>query len=91
MTPITDNHWTLYYTIGRELAAIVSSRDVVHMPSGFGDLIVQGGQAPRRINDHGCVIVRDPRGAGVEGAAARPGALGMVWISTSGGWSEPPA
>lgn len=91
MTPITDNLWTLHYTIGRQLAAVVSAGDVVHMPGGCGDLIVQGGRAPRCVNDHGSVIVRDPREAGLEGSAARPGALGMVWISAAGGWSEPSA
>ena len=72
MTPITDNHWTLYYTIGRELAAVVSSGDVVHMPGGCDDLIVRGGRAPRHVNDHGSVIVRDPRGAGSKGLPRAP-------------------
>jgi len=89
MTPITDNQWTLHYTIGRELAAMVSSADLVHMPGG-GVLIVVGGRAPRRINDLGSVIVRDPRAAGLDESPARPGALGMVWISAAGGWSEVP-
>lgn len=91
MTPITQNQWTLHYTIGRELAAVVNSGDLVHLPGGRGDLIVLGGRAPQRVNDHGSVIVRDPFTEGLEGSAARPGALGMVWISTAGGWSEPPA
>ncbi|WIW89603.1 hypothetical protein K3M67_06495 [Sphingobium sp. V4] len=90
MTPITDNQWTLHYTIGRELAATVSSGDLVHMPGGGDDLIVVGGRAPRRINDLGSVIVRDPSTPGLDESTARPGALGMVWISTAGGWSEVP-
>lgn len=88
---ITDNRWTLHYTIGSELAAEVNSGDLVHLPSGRGDLIVLGGRAPLRVNDSGSVVVRDPDTEGNEELEARPGALGMVWISVPGGWSELPA
>ena len=91
MTPITQNHWTLHYTIGRLLGAEVKSGDLVRMPGGHGDLIVLGGRAPQRVNDCGSVAVCDPRAEGGEGFDARPGALGMVWISAHGGWSELPA
>lgn len=59
MTSITQNQWTLHYTIGRVLAAKVKPGDVVLMPGGRGDLIVLGGRAPLRANDRGSVTVRD--------------------------------
>ena len=91
MTSITDNGWTLHYTIGRVLAAAVSPGDLVHLPDGRGDLIVLGARAPLRANDSGGVIVRDPVARDIDEFEARPGALGMVWISAAGGWSELPA
>ncbi|WP_336961002.1 hypothetical protein [Sphingobium aquiterrae] len=91
MTHITGNGWTLHYTIGRELAAKVEPGDMVHLPGGRGDWIVLGGRAPLRVNDSGGVIVRDPGTRTIDGQEARPGALGMVWISAAGGWSEIPA
>lgn len=89
--PITDNGWTLHYTIGRVLAAKVELDDLVHMPGGRDDLIVCGGRAPLRANDRGSVTVRNPAGQTLSTTEARPGALGMVWISAAGGWSELPA
>jgi len=91
MTSITQDQWTLRYTIGRVLAAKVKPGDVVHMPGGRGDLIVLGGRAPLRANDHGSVTVRDPLAEGSDGFETRPGTVGMVWISAAGGWSELPA
>lgn len=78
MTHITENGWTLRYTIGREVASAVETGDMVHLPGDRCDLIVVGGRAPKRVNDPGCVIVRPSvEQAGGE-AEARPGALGMV-------------
>lgn len=91
MAHITENGWTLRYTIGREVASAVAAGDMVHLPDNRGDLIVVGGRAPRRVNDPGCVIVRTFVAQAGSETEARPGALGMVWISGSGGWSEPPA
>ncbi len=91
MTTITDNGWTLHYTIFSVLAAKVTTGDLVPLPGGQPDLIVLGGHAPRRANDRGSVIVRDPAVENAEEAAMLPRALGMVWISSSGGWSELPA
>ncbi|OHT21622.1 hypothetical protein [Edaphosphingomonas haloaromaticamans] len=91
MTHITENGWTLRYTIGRELVSAVETGDTVHLPAGRGDLIVIGGRAPRRVNDPGCVIVRSSVTQSGGETEARPGALGMVWISPAGGWSETPA
>ncbi len=90
MTSITDNGWTLHYTIGCILAAKVEPGDLIHMPGGRDDVIVLGGQAPRRAKDSGNVIVRNPDTAGIDGFEARPSTLGMVWISAVGGWSELP-
>lgn len=81
MTSITQNQWTLHYTIGRVLAAKVKPGDVVHMPGGRGYLIVLGGRAPLRANDRGSVSVRDALAEGSDGFETRPGAVGMVWIS----------
>ncbi len=91
MTSITQNQWTLHYTIGRVLAAKVKPGDVVHMPGGRDDLIVLGGQAPLRANDRGSVTVRDPLAENRDGFETRPSSVGMVWISAAGGWSELPA
>ncbi|TAJ74129.1 MAG: hypothetical protein EPO45_17155 [Sphingobium sp.] len=91
MTSITQNQWTLHYTIGRVLAAKVKPGDVVHMPGGRGDLIVLGGRAPLRANDRGNVTVRDSLADDRDGFERQPGELGMVWISAAGGWSELPA
>ena len=91
MTHIIRDGWTLHYTIGRELAATVKSGDLVHLPGGRGDLIVLDGRAPLRVNDRGGVIVRDSSTGITCGGEARPTALGMVWISAAGGWSELPA
>lgn len=90
MTHITENGWTLHYTIGRELGAAVEPGDTVHLPAGRGGLIVLGGRAPRRVNDCGCVIVNDSRSEITGERELRPSALGMVWISAAGGWSELP-
>lgn len=90
MTPVTDAGWTLHYTIGRLLAAKVEPDDLVHMPGGRGDLIVLGGRAPRRANDRGGVIVRNPVAQPMDAFEMYPAALGMVWISAAGGWSELP-
>lgn len=91
MAHITENGWTLRYTIGRELASAVEAGDMVHLPGDRRDLIVVGGRAPRRVNDPGCVNVRTAVEQAGGGTEARPGALGMVWISAAGGWSETPA
>lgn len=91
MTSITDNDWTLHYTIGRVLAAKVKPGDVVHMPGGGGDLIVLGGRAPLRVNDRGSITVRDALTTDSDRFETRPAAVGMVWISAAGGWSELPA
>lgn len=56
MTPITQNHWTLHYTIGRILAAEVRSGDLVHMPGGRGDLIMLGG----RPHDEPMIVAASP-------------------------------
>jgi len=88
MTSISGSGWTLHYTIGRELAAKVQPGDVVHMPAGRGDLIVLGGRVPLRVKDSGSVIVRDAGAQTAEEFETRPRALGMVWISDAGGWSE---
>lgn len=91
MTSITQNLWTLHYTIGSVLAAKVKPGDVVHMPGGGGDLIVLGGRAPLRANDRGSITVRDAFARDSDAFETRPGAVGMVWISAAGGWSELPA
>lgn len=91
MAHITENGWTLRYTIGREVASAVAAGDMVHLPGDRGDLIVVSGRAPRRVNDPGCVIVSTSVAHGATETEARPGALGMVWISAAGGWSEAPA
>ncbi|OUC54828.1 hypothetical protein CA262_08155 [Sphingobium sp. GW456-12-10-14-TSB1] len=88
MPHITENGWTLRYTIGRELVSAVDTGDTVHLPGGLDDLIVLGGRSPRRINDPGCVIVRGSVTQSGGETEVRPGALGMVWISAAGGWSE---
>lgn len=90
MTHITEDGWTLHYTIGRELGAAVEPGDTVHLPAGRGGLIVLGGRAPRRVNDCGCVIVNDSRSEITGERELRPSALGMVWISAAGCWSELP-
>ncbi|MDF0491465.1 hypothetical protein PX699_16810 [Sphingobium sp. H39-3-25] len=87
---ITDNGWTLHYTIGHKLAAKVKSGDLVHLPGDRGDLLVLGGRAPLRAEDSGCVIVRNAVNGAADTFEARPGALGLVWISAAGGWSESP-
>lgn len=91
MTFITENNWTLHYTIGRILAAKVRPGDVVYMPGGARDLVVLGGRAPTRANDSGCVTVRHLDSADSDGFEVRPTTLGVVWISAAGGWSELPA
>lgn len=91
MTSITDNDWTLHYTIGRVLAAKVKPGDVVHMPGGGSDLIVLGGRAPLRVNDRGSITVRYALTTDSDRFETRPAAVGMVWISAAGGWSELPA
>lgn len=91
MTSITQNQWTLHYTIGSVLAAKVKPGDVVHMPGGGGDLIVLGGRAPLRANDRGSITVRDALAGDSDAFETRPCAVGMVWISAAGGWSELPA
>ncbi|WP_150293655.1 hypothetical protein [Sphingobium estronivorans] len=90
MTHITENGWTLHYTIGRELAAAVEPGDTVHLPTGHGARIVLSGRAPQRINDCGGVIVNDPNSEITGERELRPSALGMVWISAADGWSELP-
>lgn len=91
MAYVTDRDWSLHYTLGRVLAAKVKPGDLVHMPSGCGDLIVLGGRAPLRANDRGSVTVRDALAESRDGFETRPGTVGMVWISATGGWSELPA
>lgn len=91
MAHVTDRDWTLHYTIGSVLAAKVKPGDLVHMPGGCGDLIVLGGRAPLWVNDRGSVTVRDALDESRNGFETRPGAVGMVWISAAGGWSELPA
>ncbi|MGI9376016.1 MAG: hypothetical protein ACR2PC_07985 [Tsuneonella suprasediminis] len=91
MAYITQRDWTLHYTIGRVLAARVRPGDVVPMPGGRDDLIVLGGRAPARANDRGSVTVRYGLAGQTDAFDERPSALGMVWISTAGGWSELPA
>jgi len=91
MTHVTDRDWSLHYTIGSVLAAKVKPGDVVHMPCGAGDLIVLGGRAPLRANDPGGITVRGALADDSDAYETRPGAVGMVWISAAGGWSELPA
>jgi len=91
MASVQENGWTLHYTIGRVLAAKVRRGDIVHMPGGGGDLMVLGGRAPQRANDRGSVLVRDPLAEASDGMEMPLRALGMVWISAVGGWSEIPA
>jgi len=91
MAHVTDRNWTLHYTIGCVLAAKVKPGDLVHMPGGQGDLIVLGGRAPMRADDRGSVTVRNALGESRDGFETSPNALGMVWISAAGGWSELPA
>tara|TARA_R110000787_G_scaffold282863_1_gene395043 strand:+ start:9288 stop:9683 length:396 start_codon:yes stop_codon:yes gene_type:complete len=90
MTPDSERGWTLHYTIGSVLAAKVKTGDLVQMPGGQDNLIVLGGRAPLRVKDPGSVIVRKPAADAVDGFEVRPGAVGMVWISAAGGWSELP-
>ena len=90
MTHITENGWTLRYTDGGELASAVETGDAIPLPSGRHKLIVLGGRAPQRVNDCGGVIVNDQRGEITGERELRPAALGMVWGSSSGGWSELP-
>ena len=90
MTHITENGWTLRYTDGGELASAVETGDAIPLPSGRHKLIVLGGRAPQRVNDCGGVIVNDQRGEITGERELRPSALGMVWVSSSGGWSELP-
>jgi len=91
MAFVADRDWTLHYTIGRVLAAKVRPGDIVHMPGGGGDLMVLGGRAPQRANDRGSVFVRDPLAETSDRLEMPLRALGMVWISAAGGWSELPA
>ena len=91
MASVQENGWTLHYTIGRVLAAKVRPGDIVHMPGGRGDLMVLGGRAPQRANDRGSVFVRDPLSETSDRMEMPLRALGMVWISAAGGWSELPA
>ena len=91
MAFVADRGWTLHYTIGRVLAARVRQGDIVHMPGGGGDLMVLGGRAPQRANDCGSVFVCDPLVETSDSIEMPLRALGMVWISAVGGWSELPA
>ncbi|QUT07137.1 hypothetical protein KFK14_06875 [Sphingobium phenoxybenzoativorans] len=91
MASVQENGWSLHYTIGRVLAAKVRPGDIVQMPGGRGDLMVLGGRAPQRANDRGSVLVRDPLAESSDGMEMPLRALGMVWISAAGGWSEIPA
>ncbi|PJG47236.1 hypothetical protein CAF53_02510 [Sphingobium sp. LB126] len=90
MTSITDNCWTLHYTIGSIVVAKVKSGDTIHMPGGCGDLIVVGGRAPKRKGDCGGVTVRNPATDSTDSFEVRPAAIGTVWISAAGGWAELP-
>jgi len=54
-------------------------------------LMVLGGRAPQRANDRGSVFVRDPLAETSDRMEMPLRALGMVWISAAGGWSELPA
>ena len=65
--------------------------DIVPMPGGANDLMVLGGRAPQRANDRGSVFVRDPLAETNDRMEMPLRALGMVWISDAGGWSEIPA
>lgn len=92
MTEISENGWTLRYINGRDLGGAVKSGDTVHLLSGRGALTVLGGRAPQRVNDRGAVIVSNPCEESARQHEERPAALGLVWISAAGGWSElPPA
>lgn len=91
MTPISDNGWTLHYTIGCILAGKVMAGEVAHLPGDRGDRIVSGGRVPRRARYSGTVLVKNAADHWVETQEARPAALGMVWISAAGGWSELPS
>lgn len=91
MASLSQRGWTLHYTIGRVLAAKVRPGDIVPMPGGANDLIVLGGRAPQRANDRGSVFVRDPLAETSDCMEMPLRALGMVWISDAGGWSELPA
>lgn len=90
MTSITDRGWTLHYTIGTILASPVKAGDLVPMPAGQGNLIISGGRAPVRSKDTGAVFVHDPADNQSRKREVQPGALGTVWISAAGGWSELP-
>ncbi|MGD9811744.1 MAG: hypothetical protein AB7U35_10495 [Sphingobium sp.] len=90
MASVSENGWTLHYMIGRVLASKVRPGDIVHMPGGRGDLMVLGGRAPRCANDRGSVFVRDPLAETTDDMEMPLHALGMVWISAAGGWSEMP-
>jgi hypothetical protein len=91
MASISQNGWTLHYVIGRVLGAKVNPGDIIHMPGGGGDLMVLGGRAPQRAHDRGSVFVRDPLAEASDRGEMPLRALGMVWISDAGGWSELPA
>ena len=91
MAFISQNGWTLHYTICSLLAAKVRLGDIVPMPGGANDLMVLGGRAPQRANDRGSVFVRDPLAETSDRMEMPLRALGMVWISAAGGWSELPA
>jgi hypothetical protein len=81
---IQDKGWALHYTIGSIVAGPVSEGDLVYMPSDYY-VTVLSGRAPSRVKDAGGVRFTDGIHASFE---ARPTALGMVWVSASGGLAE---
>lgn len=92
MTDISENGWTLRHISGLALGGAVKSGATVQLLSGRGAMIVVGGRPPQRVNDRGSVIVRNPSEESFGQHEERPAALGLVWISAAGGWSElPPA
>jgi hypothetical protein len=86
---IQDKGWALHYTRLKAKRSIVagpvSEGDLVDMPSGRF-VTVLSGRAPSRVKDTGGVRVTDSVTEG--GLEARPTALGMVWVSASGGLAE---
>lgn len=81
---ITDNGWTLHYTIGSIIAAPVKLGDEIHLPGGRGSVtVLEGSRAPRRIKDPGSVQVSDSVTVG--GLGAISSAVGCVWVNDETG------
>jgi len=86
MVIITDNGWTLHYTIGSVIAAPVEEGDEVDLSPTLQDIVVtvEAASAPKRVKDTGRVVVK----FGEYIHAYKPKTLSMVWVSASGGVSE---